>query len=99
AGLNIRPECATRMPPRYRHDRQSIFPFSRRSIFTVATWKRRTEIATVCWQVAYDGNRGAGCGMTPSMGGESLDRAFMRARELDASLGEQLRAFADAARQ
>jgi peroxiredoxin len=37
--------------------------------------------------------------MTPSMGGESLDRAFMRARELDASLGEQLRAFADAARQ
>jgi peroxiredoxin len=33
------------------------------------------------------------------MGGESLDRAFMRARELDASLGEQLRAFADAARQ
>jgi len=37
--------------------------------------------------------------MTPSTGGESLDQAFMRARELDASLGEQLRAFADAARQ
>jgi peroxiredoxin len=37
--------------------------------------------------------------MTPSIGGESLDQAFMRARELDASLGEQLRAFADAARQ
>jgi peroxiredoxin len=33
------------------------------------------------------------------MGGESLDQVFMRARELDASLGEQLRAFADAARQ
>jgi peroxiredoxin len=33
------------------------------------------------------------------MGGESLDQAFIRARELDASLGEQLRAFADAARQ
>jgi peroxiredoxin len=37
--------------------------------------------------------------MTPSTGGESLDQAFMRARELDASLGEQLRAFADVARQ
>jgi peroxiredoxin len=33
------------------------------------------------------------------MGEESLDQAFMRARELDASLGEQLRVFADAARQ
>jgi peroxiredoxin len=33
------------------------------------------------------------------MGKESLDQAFMRARELDTSLGEQLRAFADAARQ
>jgi peroxiredoxin len=33
------------------------------------------------------------------MGGEGLDQAFTRARELDASLGEQLRAFADAARQ
>jgi peroxiredoxin len=33
------------------------------------------------------------------MGTESLDQAFMRARELDTSLGEQLRAFADAARQ
>jgi peroxiredoxin len=33
------------------------------------------------------------------MGGESLDQAFTRARELDASLGEQLRVFADAARQ
>jgi peroxiredoxin len=33
------------------------------------------------------------------MGGESLDQAFIRARELDASLGEQLRAFAEAARQ
>jgi peroxiredoxin len=33
------------------------------------------------------------------MGGESLDQAFMRARELDAALGEQLRTFADAARQ
>jgi peroxiredoxin len=33
------------------------------------------------------------------MGGEGLDQAFTRARELDASLGEQLRVFADAARQ
>jgi peroxiredoxin len=33
------------------------------------------------------------------MGRESLDQAFIRARELDASLGEQLRAFAEAARQ
>jgi peroxiredoxin len=33
------------------------------------------------------------------MGRESLDQAFTRARELDASLGEQLRAFAEAARQ
>ena len=37
--------------------------------------------------------------MTPDVGGESLDEAFRRARELDASMGEQLRAFADAARQ
>ena len=37
--------------------------------------------------------------MTPDVGGESLDRAFRRARELEASLGEQLRAFADAARR
>jgi peroxiredoxin len=37
--------------------------------------------------------------MTPDVGGESLDGAFRHARELDASLGEQLRAFADAARQ
>ena len=37
--------------------------------------------------------------MTPDVGGPSLDEAFRRARELDASLGEQLRAFADAARQ
>jgi hypothetical protein len=29
------------------------------------------------------------------MGGESLDQAFVHARELDASLGEQLRALAD----
>ena len=33
--------------------------------------------------------------MTPDVGGPSLDEAFRRARELDASLGEQLRAFAD----
>jgi peroxiredoxin len=37
--------------------------------------------------------------MTLDVGGESLDEAFRRARELDASMGEQLRAFADAARQ
>ena len=37
--------------------------------------------------------------MTPDGGGVSLDEAFRRARELDASMGEQLRAFADAARQ
>src|SRR5262245_66018072 len=37
--------------------------------------------------------------MTPDVGGESLDQAFRRIRELDASLGEQLRAFADSARQ
>jgi peroxiredoxin len=33
------------------------------------------------------------------VGGESLDEAFIRARELDASLSEQVRAFAEAARQ
>jgi peroxiredoxin len=37
--------------------------------------------------------------MTPDVGAESLDQAFRRIRELDASLGEQLRAFADAARR
>jgi peroxiredoxin len=37
--------------------------------------------------------------MMPDVGGPSLDEAFRRARELDASLGDQLRAFADAARQ
>jgi len=35
--------------------------------------------------------------MTPDVGGERLDQAFRRARELEALLGEQLRAFADAA--
>ena len=33
--------------------------------------------------------------MTPDVGGESLDQAFRRARELEVSLGEQLRAFAE----
>jgi peroxiredoxin len=37
--------------------------------------------------------------MTPDVGDESLDAAFKRVRDLDASLSEQLRAFADAARQ
>src|SRR5262245_416996 len=37
--------------------------------------------------------------MPPDVGGESLDQAFRRARDLDASVAEQLRAFADAARQ
>lgn len=37
--------------------------------------------------------------MTHSAGGESLDEAFKRVRDMDASLGEQLRAFADASRQ
>jgi peroxiredoxin len=37
--------------------------------------------------------------MTPDVGEESLDQAFRRARELEASLGEQLRAFADTARR
>src|SRR5262249_46481902 len=37
--------------------------------------------------------------MIPDAGGEYLDDAFSRVRELDASLGEQLRAFAEAARQ
>ena len=37
--------------------------------------------------------------MTPDVGDESLDEAFKRVRDLDASLSEQLRAFADAARQ
>jgi peroxiredoxin len=37
--------------------------------------------------------------MTPDVGDESLDAAFKRVCDLDASLSEQLRAFADAARQ
>jgi peroxiredoxin len=37
--------------------------------------------------------------MTSNVGDASLDEAFKRVRELDASLGEQLRAFADAARE
>ena len=37
--------------------------------------------------------------MTSDVGGASFDQAFRRARELEASLGEQLRAFADAARR
>jgi peroxiredoxin len=37
--------------------------------------------------------------MTPNVGGENLDEAFKRVRDMDASLGEQLRAFADASRQ
>ena len=37
--------------------------------------------------------------MIPDVGGESLDQAFRRARELEVSLGEQLRAFADDARR
>jgi peroxiredoxin len=37
--------------------------------------------------------------MMHSAGGEGLDEAFKRVRDMDASLGEQLRAFADASRQ
>lgn len=37
--------------------------------------------------------------MTPSSTSASLDAAFQRVREMDVSLGEQLRTFADAARQ
>jgi peroxiredoxin len=37
--------------------------------------------------------------MSSDMDGRSLDEAFKHARELDVSLGEQLRAFADSARQ
>ena len=37
--------------------------------------------------------------MTANIGGESLDEAFKRVRDLDASLSEQLRAFADASRK
>ena len=37
--------------------------------------------------------------MTADVGGESLDEAFKRVRELDLSLDEQLREFADAARR
>jgi peroxiredoxin len=37
--------------------------------------------------------------MTANVSGRDLDEAFERARDLDVSLGEQLRAFADAARQ
>jgi peroxiredoxin len=36
--------------------------------------------------------------MTANVSGESLDEAFQRARDLDASLSEQLREFAEAAR-
>jgi len=36
--------------------------------------------------------------MSANVSGESLDQAFQRARDLDASLSEQLREFADAAR-
>ena len=36
--------------------------------------------------------------MTANVSGESLEQAFQRARELDASLSEQLREFAEAAR-
>src|SRR5262249_11911376 len=37
--------------------------------------------------------------MTSNLGGQELDAAFRRARDLDASVSEQLRAFADAGRQ
>jgi peroxiredoxin len=37
--------------------------------------------------------------MNANVGGESFDEAFKRVRDMDASLDEQLRAFADAARQ
>jgi peroxiredoxin len=37
--------------------------------------------------------------MTANIGGETLDDAFRRVRDLDVSLNEQLRAFADAVRQ
>jgi peroxiredoxin len=37
--------------------------------------------------------------MNANVSGESFDEAFQRVREMDASLDEQLRAFADAARQ
>ena len=37
--------------------------------------------------------------MTHDASGESLDDAFKRVRDMDASLGDQLRAFADASRQ
>jgi peroxiredoxin len=37
--------------------------------------------------------------MNANVGGESFDEAFQRVREMDASLDEQLRTFADAARQ
>jgi peroxiredoxin len=37
--------------------------------------------------------------MASDIGGQDLDAAFQRARELDVSLGEQLRAFAESARQ
>ena len=37
--------------------------------------------------------------MTSSVSSETLDEAFKRVREMDASLSEQLRAFAEAARQ
>ena len=37
--------------------------------------------------------------MNANIGGESFDEAFKRVRDMDASLDEQLRAFADAARQ
>src|SRR5882724_7503576 len=37
--------------------------------------------------------------MNANIGGEAFDEAFKRVRDMDASLDEQLRAFADAARQ
>jgi peroxiredoxin len=37
--------------------------------------------------------------MNANVSGEDFDEAFKRARDMDASLGEQLRAFAEAARQ
>ena len=37
--------------------------------------------------------------MNANVGGENFDEAFKRVRDMDASLDEQLRAFADAARQ
>jgi peroxiredoxin len=37
--------------------------------------------------------------MSADIGGETFDQAFMRVRDMDASLDEQLRAFSDAARQ